>query len=409
MKSKNLGGAARRWSLGTLLAGFLFGMASGVATARQPAQQAKPLRVLFLGNSFTYFHNMPMILHALAPNVETRLIAQGGLTLEDHWNNAEARKAVEEGRWDFVVLQEQSTLGETFVINGKTRLQGDRTFRTFAEKWIRAIQAAGAKPVLNMHWKRKDAPARDGEYLNSVITQAGAEWGAVLAPVSLAWQAAERRGAALYAPDGHHPSPAGSYLAACVMYATLLGKSPEGRATRALGPEIEEGNGAVLGGNVELVQLSEREARLLQESAWQARQELASGKVRFPAPAPLEIPKLGPGEPLTAAALEGTWRGPLQVYPFPATLELRFVRKEGALAVEGLITFGGKPDDIRFADGNVDLSTGEIVFADPKGPNDGKVRYRAILRKGQLEGIAEILITKYPVYLIGEWKAQPWK
>ena len=36
----------------------------------------------------------------------------------------------------------------------------------------------------------------------------------------------------LYAPDGHHPSRLGSYLAACVFYATLTGESPEGHAYR---------------------------------------------------------------------------------------------------------------------------------------------------------------------------------
>jgi len=409
MKFKEPRRAKMRFALvAVALALIISGLAlQGRSAARQPAQPpGKPLRVLFIGNSFTYFHNMPAIFKTLAPQVETRLIAQGGLTLEDHWNNQATQKAVAEGKWDFVVLQEQSTLEETFVVNGIARLNGDRTFRVYAEKWIHAVQAAGAKPVLIMHWKGKEAPARDQEFLNQAISKAGREWGAMLAPVSLAWSEAERRGAALYASDGRHPSPVGSYLQACVMYATLLGKSPVGLSASARGPEIQENDGAVLGGNVELAQLNETDARLLQESARNASRELASGKVTFAAPSPLEIPKLGKGELFTVDQLEGTWRGPLKVYPFPATLEIRFARRGGTMSVEGVVSFGGKPDDIRFSDANVEMGQGELTFKDPKGPNEGIVRYKAVLRNGELNGIAEILITKYPVYLIGEWSAK---
>jgi len=48
--------------------------------------------------------------------------------------------------------------------------------------------------------------------------------------VGLAWQRAvgQRPGIALWDSDGSHPAPAGSYLAACVFYATLFGESPAG-------------------------------------------------------------------------------------------------------------------------------------------------------------------------------------
>ena len=51
-----------------------------------------------------------------------------------------------------------------------------------------------------------------------------------MAPVGIAWENCLRRhpGIALYQADGQHPTEAGSYLAACVMYCTLFGKSPLG-------------------------------------------------------------------------------------------------------------------------------------------------------------------------------------
>jgi hypothetical protein len=51
-----------------------------------------------------------------------------------------------------------------------------------------------------------------------------------VAPVGAAWKKVVdgRRKIALWERDGIHPGPAGTYLAACVFYATLTRKSPEG-------------------------------------------------------------------------------------------------------------------------------------------------------------------------------------
>ena len=51
-----------------------------------------------------------------------------------------------------------------------------------------------------------------------------AELAALVVPLGPAWQAAlrQRPDLRLYVEDGSHPSKAGSYLAACVFYATLF-------------------------------------------------------------------------------------------------------------------------------------------------------------------------------------------
>jgi hypothetical protein len=57
-----------------------------------------------------------------------------------------------------------------------------------------------------------------------------------LAPAGKAWAGvrAAHPEMELYAPDGIHPSREGSYLAACVIYAALSGKSPAGAADNGL-------------------------------------------------------------------------------------------------------------------------------------------------------------------------------
>ena len=53
--------------------------------------------------------------------------------------------------------------------------------------------------------------------------------GGDLFPVGEAWRAAWARDPALplYGPDGFHPSPLGSYLAALVIFEALTGRLPE--------------------------------------------------------------------------------------------------------------------------------------------------------------------------------------
>ena len=66
----------------------------------------------------------------------------------------------------------------------------------------------------------------------------------------------------LHQPDKSHPSPKGSYLAACVFYATLFDKSPVG-----LPAELRRGNRV-------LVQIAPDEAAALQKIAWQTVREM---------------------------------------------------------------------------------------------------------------------------------------
>ena len=71
----------------------------------------RPLRVLFVGNSLTATNDLPAAVRALAAEagrrpVETRTVAPGGVSLEEHWRSTGAREALAEGPWDAIVLQQ---------------------------------------------------------------------------------------------------------------------------------------------------------------------------------------------------------------------------------------------------------------------------------------------------------------
>ena len=99
--------------------------------ATQQSSRAE-LHVLFIGNSFTYFNNMPHLVEAISesddsPHIKTEMVAIGGARLEDLWHQGSALAAIRKQHWDYVVMNEQSALG-----GGKgQRRKADRRPRKF--------------------------------------------------------------------------------------------------------------------------------------------------------------------------------------------------------------------------------------------------------------------------------------
>jgi len=118
-----------------------------------------------------------------------------------------------------VVLQEQSTLP---VKNADRMAENVRLFDE-------VIRRAGARTALYMTWARQHSPATQ-QAITDAYTTIGREIGAIIVPVGLVWQRflADHDRPVLYDRDQSHPSPAGSYLAACVFLAALLKTSPVG-------------------------------------------------------------------------------------------------------------------------------------------------------------------------------------
>src|SRR5258708_38989285 len=117
-----------------------------------PIQVSDPLNVLFIGNSFTARNALPGLIANLAAargkSIRHRLISAGGASLRTHWNTGEAFKAIQDGRYDAVVLQEQSKL----PVKNAARIH--ENIRLFDG----AIKAAGATTFLYMTWARRHEP-----------------------------------------------------------------------------------------------------------------------------------------------------------------------------------------------------------------------------------------------------------
>jgi hypothetical protein len=205
-------------------------------SAQQPASPTPavaaahaPLRILWIGNSYTYVNDLPRTLTLLAlaagenrvPAITT--VLRGGQFLRGHAARKDMTALMAQG-WDYVVLQDQSLAP---IEQPDTVLHYGTQLGTMAKK-------AGATVLLYVTWPRRDTPQTMGA-IASTYAKLAQRIGATLVPVGPAWMAMREESPAteLYIDDGSHPSPVGTYIAANVFYGVLYDKSPKGLPAQA--------------------------------------------------------------------------------------------------------------------------------------------------------------------------------
>ncbi|MGA2284836.1 MAG: SGNH/GDSL hydrolase family protein [Dehalococcoidia bacterium] len=192
-------------------------------------------RVLFLGNSFTYVNHLPSTFAHLAESagrpVQVALVANGGETLAQHAASPASLDKIASQGWTYVVLQEQSETPATAI--GRD----DYTYPAAGALAGRA-EEAGAAPLLFMTWAHKAGLPASGlptyeamqQQIDAAYLLIAGELNVPVAPVGFTWYMVrhDHPDIELWQDDGNHPSRAGTYLAACVFYASIFPQTPEG-------------------------------------------------------------------------------------------------------------------------------------------------------------------------------------
>jgi len=198
------------------------------ACAAETPRGELPDKVLFVGNSFTYYNNslhkhfrkLTYAAGLFTPeNSRARIKTISGGHLPEHDGGFQPVLAGDD--WDVVVLQGHS-LGP--ISEGTAE-----PFRRAARKFARIARQHGTRPVFFMTWAYTGEPEMTAK-LDEAYTGIGRELDAQVVPVGLAFATvtAERPALGLRIADARHPSLAGTYLAACTFFAALYGQSPEG-------------------------------------------------------------------------------------------------------------------------------------------------------------------------------------
>lgn len=203
------------------------GTTAAITTAESPVPHR---RVLFVGNSLTYANDLPATVAAIARSVGDTMIivtaAAPNLALIDHLTGgSDAVRQLKNNRWDVVVLQQ-----------GPTSSAG--VCRDSLVLWTRMfdslIMPGGGRTALFMTWPATSQGNAWAGVRTSYQVAAHAVNGIFL-PAGEAWHLARREhpGLPLYGPDGFHPSPMGSYLAALEIYERLSARDARSFPTQA--------------------------------------------------------------------------------------------------------------------------------------------------------------------------------
>ena len=143
-------------------------------------------------------------------------VAKPDYGLEEHWNDREARRPLPVAGMSWCCSR------------GRRRCPNPaRLLIAYTRRFDAEIKKAGARTALYMVWpsrtRRGDFPAVSQSYAAAAKDVKG-----LLLPAGDAWSAAWATDAALplYGPDGFHPSPMGTYLAALVIYEQTFAESP---------------------------------------------------------------------------------------------------------------------------------------------------------------------------------------
>jgi len=194
--------------------------------------QTPPKEVLFIGNSYTYFWNLPQTVQAMAEakgiEMTTRQSTSGGVHWGHHWRGERklnTRQLLQENNFEAVILQNHS----------KSTINRLDSMLHFGQLLNREIKTKSGQVFLYLTWAREWDPYMQKEITDGYY-QLAKRINASIVPVGPAWDRARqlRPGFPLYDADGSHPSPLGTYLSACVFYGVLTGQSPVGLPNRLI-------------------------------------------------------------------------------------------------------------------------------------------------------------------------------
>ncbi|MDT7832335.1 hypothetical protein RQM59_08085 [Flavobacteriaceae bacterium S356] len=217
MKSLNQASKKLFLSIAVLL---LFADLDGYAQTNKDS-----LKILFVGNSYTYYEQMPKMVAHISNGTQTKLITQrsapGGARLREHWlglRGMKTKELIRKGNFDIVVLQGQSMAA----------LRRPDTLKKYAKLFSSFIKRHNAKPYFYGTWARESTPKLQ-KNITRVYTEIASSNKGVFVPVGEAWAYARklRPTIRLYARDGSHPNKLGAYLTASVFVATILSEIPK--------------------------------------------------------------------------------------------------------------------------------------------------------------------------------------
>lgn len=207
------------------------------------------MKILFVGNSYIYYNDLPKLLDGLLNEngfeAQADEVTKGGRRLyenlaADDEKHLEILEKCGNAKYDVLILQEQSYFSlvdyEKFacgVLGVKDMVGAERTvlYATWGRK-------AGCDLLDEMGWSSEGMT----NMLYEAYSMAAEASGSEISPVGLCFGALVKKhpDIELYCPDMSHPSYIGSCVAAIALYKSIVGKLPCNFSSLALNPQVLE-------------------------------------------------------------------------------------------------------------------------------------------------------------------------
>ena len=180
----------------------------------------KKMNVLFVGNSLTYFNNLPEIVKRVAAcdsvDFNYKMIALPDYAIIDHWNDGVIIKEVNSKKYDFVVVQQGPS----------SQQEGREYLLRYGLKLDSLCDKNKTKLASYMVWPAK-ARSFDFQGVYASYKLLADSTKGIFCPAGAAWLKLWETNPdfRLYGNDEFHPSYNGSLLAALVIYGSLTKKN----------------------------------------------------------------------------------------------------------------------------------------------------------------------------------------
>ena len=186
----------------------------------QDSKSAKS--VLFIGNSFSFYWNMPTLFEKIAESegviFDVYSATESGASLKNHWFSEKKSQAIElikSKKWDYVILHDHSL----------ATIEKLEEFKIYTTNFCEMVSGLGAEPILLMTWAYKS----DINMINIISKQyksIGSDLKVKVCPIGeIFHQSRLKRADINLFSDEKHPSPDGSYLIALSLYKFISGNS----------------------------------------------------------------------------------------------------------------------------------------------------------------------------------------
>ena len=173
-------------------------------------------KYLFIGNSHTYYNEVPHMVAelyrmCLGKEVDAVMLTTGGMSLKWHSEQIQDKYNIKYGKYDAIVLQDKAHPFES-----KESIIED------IDAICELVGQTDSKACLYMTWAHRDEPDTQKAVAEAYSEQRD-KYGCMLAPTGLVWEKVRfsHPEINLFAPDGGHASINGSYLSACTIFCTL--------------------------------------------------------------------------------------------------------------------------------------------------------------------------------------------